>query len=187
MMTRWISGMVLVGVVATSAACSPGANNPPPPGQTQASSTPPPATATSTPQPTGSEQLGGGAVVLPDGRHPVFFSKVDTAGRKVTFDLIVFLTGDAAEKEAKKRGQEFLNDYFVVNDNPKLRTLPINNSAKILVVNMGAPDPTHLITFSLAELGDRVNEATSKGYGSGIFWITVRGDRITLIEEQFVP
>ena len=42
----------------------------------------------------------------------------------MTFDLAYFLTGDAANQAAAEHGDEtpVPNDYYIVNDNPSLRT-----------------------------------------------------------------
>jgi len=185
MMSRWIAGAVVVGVAVTSLACSspsaPGPATGPAPATTTTPAATPTPTPTSTPPPTGSE--GGGSAVLADGRHPVLPTKVDASKRRVTFDLIVFLTGDAAKKEWAKEhpGEDGPpNDYMVINNNPKLRTLPVAANALIRVSNPANPgDPNAMLAVSWA--------TWSHGLFRGIYWITVRSGRITRIEEQWVP
>jgi hypothetical protein len=132
-------------------------------------------------QPSGDQSLGE-APVLADGRHPVLLTKVDVAGRKVTFDLIVFLTGQAAKDEWVKQHPEEPegppNDYMTINNNPLLRTLPVSANVKIKAVKDGTAD---LVPIAFADLPGHINPP------GRIFWITVGKGQITLIEEQFVP
>jgi hypothetical protein len=60
---------------------------------------------------------------------------VDADRRKVTFDLIQYLTGDAATRAAAEDGEESPppNDYYIRNVNPRLRTLPVRADASITV------------------------------------------------------
>jgi hypothetical protein len=65
-------------------------------------------------------------VVLPDGRHPVRLTSVDSDQHRITFDLIQFYWGEDATREAAKDHQESPppNDYYIRNVNPRLRTSP---------------------------------------------------------------
>ena len=131
----------------------------------------------SPPSPTASEAT---TQVLPDGRSPVFITSIDATHRKLTFDLIIFLTGQAAKDEWKKEGNTGdgpPNDYLIVNNNPKLRTLPVSSSASITY-----NDPNNSFAPTSVSL------AGLKGpFKYRPFWITVTGGTITKIEEQFVP
>lgn len=53
------------------------------------------------------------------------------AALSVSFDRVQFLTGEAARSEADKRGDEIENDYYVVNDNSRLRTLVVADGATV--------------------------------------------------------
>ena len=63
---------------------------------------------------------------LEDGRHFGYIKSVDLGASPPTlvFDLAYLLTGEEANEEAAKRGYPTPvdNDYFIVNDNPRLRT-----------------------------------------------------------------
>ena len=122
--------------------------------------------------------------LLADGRHAARITTVDTEGRTVTVDVIQFLTGKAAIKAASAAGEESPppNDYFIVNDNPKLRTLPVR--ADFVTVNTlmaqetGSSTKSTVITFEdFAQLDTRY----------AVFWVTVRDGRVTNISEQFIP
>jgi hypothetical protein len=173
MLRRTVAAALLTVLAAVISGCSTpdGQNNPP-------GSTSPPAAG----QPTGNESLGE-APVLADGRHPVLPTKVDAAGRKVTFDLIVFLTGQAAKDEWLKQNPQDPsgppNDYMVVNNNPLLRTLPVSANVAVKAIKDGTAD---LVPIPFADL-----PAQADPPGSRIFWITVAKGQITQMEEQFVP
>jgi hypothetical protein len=122
----------------------------------------------------------GEAIVLEDGRHPVYLKTVDTSRREVTFDLLVFLTGDAAVAEWKKRhpGEtEEAIEYFIVNDNAKLRSVPLADDVVVKVLPAsGGPDTAEV---DVAEL--------TGPYVGRMFWLTVAGGKITMLEEQYLP
>jgi hypothetical protein len=60
----------------------------------------------------------------------------------MTFDLAYFLTGDAANQAAAEHGDEtpVPNDYYIVNDNPLLRTTPISPSVEIDAIDWSRVD-----------------------------------------------
>jgi hypothetical protein len=118
---------------------------------------------------------------LADGRHPVLLTTVDVPGRKVTFDLVEMYFGEAAVTEYRKdhpgatEGPD--NGYYVRNNNPKLRTLPVNAG---VVVKVAESLPTDVRVLPFADL---------PAYNNGhiLFWLTVSGGAVTLIEQQWVP
>jgi hypothetical protein len=173
MLRKFLGVALLTVLVATVAACSKSA------GQGDGAPTSPPAAQ---PTATGNESLGE-APVLADGRHPVLPTKVDVTGRKVTFDLIVFLTGQAAKDEWAKQHPEEPdgppNDYMTINNNPLLRTLPVSSGVTVKAVQDATAD---LVSIPFADLAAHIDPP-----GSRIFWITVEKGQITLMEEQFVP
>ena len=120
-------------------------------------------------------------VVLADGRHPVLLKSIDPGRGTVTFDLIQFFQGDQATIEAAKDHQESPppNDSYSRNVNPKLRTLPVRADATITANQLAGSNQN--IPVSLARL------ATLTRAGSGVFWITVRGDQVVRIGEQWSP
>jgi hypothetical protein len=143
-------------------------------------------TASATPSPT--------AVVLADGKHPVYLTKIDVSGRQLTFDLIQFLTGAAAKKAWVKDHPEYPdgpdNDYYIVNENPLLRTLPISATVKVKIVDLAAPMPTDLKTITFAALPKHLSDNEKPAEGRlwhAPFWIVVSHGVITSMEEQFLP
>jgi hypothetical protein len=143
----------------------------------------------------GSEEGAGAAPVLPDGRHPVYLTGLDVAGRKVTFDLIQFLTGEEAKKAWVAAHPDEPdgppNDYFIVNQNPKLRTMDFAEPVTVVIVDMSgggvgskeislAALPARLVETTPAEAGD-------KRLSYNPYWLTVAHNKVTRIEEQFLP
>ncbi len=133
--------------------------------------------------------------ILADGRSPVYLTTVDTAHRSITFDLIEFLTGDAAKQAWKKAnpgsdqdGPD--DDYYIVNDNPKLRTLPIASTVTVSVLQNdgGSPDPMSITLAAFpAYLAHAKPDTSDHQLSYNPFWLTVQNGQIVKIEEQFVP
>ena len=159
----------------------------PPHRPSQRSTSPFPASAAATtpsaPKATANEEATA-APVLPDGRSPVYIKSIDVTHRTLTFDLIVFLTGQAAKDEWVKEGKDKASgedappdDYMIINNNTKLRTLPVSTG---VAITYNDPDNSFApTTVSLAGL---------KGpFAYRPFWITVSGGVVTKIEEQFIP
>jgi hypothetical protein len=141
---------------------------------------------------------GTGSSVLEDGRHPVYLTGLDVTGHSVEFDLIRFLQNGEADAYAKAHPEEtgwspeygYPEDYLVVNENPRLRSLPVADDARVTVlqtadlqynahqiafadlpgyiamVNKSVPPPEHKLTFS-------------------VYWLTVQHGKVVDIEEQF--
>jgi hypothetical protein len=139
-------------------------------------------TTTGTPPATNS-----GQVVLADGRHPAFLKDVDLASRTIVIDVVQFFTGTEAAKAASQDGQESPppDDYYIRNANKRLRSLPVLPTARI-TVNVLAGDETGDATkdlpIDLAKLASYFPSDISP-----LFWVTVRGDQIAALQEQFLP
>jgi hypothetical protein len=131
--------------------------------------------------------------VLEAGRHAVFLTGLDVANRTVEFDLIQFLTGDEAlaafQRDHGGDLEGWANDYYIVNDNPRLRTLPVADDVELTVVRTSeSVYDTHSIPFE--ELPAYVAAGpiqSDQRLGQHPFWLTVRGDTVVAIDEQFLP
>jgi len=130
------------------------------------------------------------AIVLEDGRHYVRATRVlgTVAAPQLEFDLAYFLTDAEAQQAAADRGQEAPNGYFIVNDNPLLRVLPIDPAATVRYI------PTdrccELQDGTLEAWFGAMNETAPANYTPREFawwWIDVTGNRIVSIEEQYLP
>ena len=135
------------------------------------------------------------APVLADGRSAVYLTGLDTAAKTTTFDLIEFLTGNAAKAEWKKEHPEQPdgpdNDYLIVNNNKKLRTLPVDPKAKCVVLATLGGTATKTITFAaLPAFLKKRNKGftvTPPQISMLPFWLTVKSGKVTHFEEQFLP
>ncbi len=123
-----------------------------------------------------------------------FIKDVTIKGGKTTIsaDFAQFLTGKAAADSATAHGDESPppNDYYIANDNKKLRTLPVKSGIKVSLTALddGTSDPE----------GYKVSLSKWAGYyaaptpdtGSitgGPYWITITNSVVTAIEEQYTP
>ena len=150
--------------------------------QPSASSEP---SASETPEPSASQ-----SPVLVDGHHFVY---VTTAIRRadgstrVRFDLAYFYTGAKAEAEAAERGDQITNGYYIVNDNPRLRTLPVADDVEVEYI----PESKccKLRAGNIDAWIEAVLATNPTDYaGTNVpWWFTVEGGQITKIEQQYLP
>jgi hypothetical protein len=133
---------------------------------------------------------------LADGRHFGFIEAVDAPGASITFDLAYFYTGDEANEVAAERGDEtpVPNDYYVVNDNPRLRDLALGPDVTISVFDWNRCCDEHVVvdvaTFAdvMAQPDGFVERDGRLYYGVlSPYWVTVGGGVVTEIEEQYLP
>jgi hypothetical protein len=136
-----------------------------------------------TPEPTGPASLE-------DGRHFVY---VEGARRReggpatVRFDLAYFYRGDRAVQEAAERGDEVVNDSYIVNENPKLRTLPLAEDVTVRYIPVD--DCCDLRPGNVDAWLESVMETNPTDYGGKDvpWWFTVRGGQVTKIQQQYLP
>lgn len=167
-------------------------------GSPSASPTPVPTAESPTPSPANSPieppaPSSAPSPELEDGRHFGYIQSVDitTVPYTMVFDLAYFLTGQEAIDAAKEHGDEYPppNDYYVVNDNPKLRTLPFGPEITITIVNWeNCCDsiPGVLEPFVEAFQKKKPPLGNYRGTFSG-YWLTVKGGEVVAIEEQYLP
>jgi hypothetical protein len=131
--------------------------------------------------------------VLEDGRHPVALTDVDVAGATVEFDVVQFLRdADADRAWAERYPTEppgAPNDYIIINDNPRLRTLPVVSGVPVTVAYldpMGGSDSSPIAFADLAGYLSRYDSG-APDYAGNTFWLTVRDGTVVDIHEQWVP
>jgi hypothetical protein len=135
------------------------------------------------------------SAALPDGRNPAYLTGLDTSKNTVTFDLIVFLTGDAAKAEWKKEHPENPdgpdNDYMIINKNKMLRTLPVAPGTQCVVLaTLGGTDTKTIGFAALPSFLKKQNEGMTPATPDIAmlpFWLTVDHGTVTKFEEQFLP
>jgi hypothetical protein len=134
------------------------------------------------------------ATDLEDGRHFGYVRALHPDG-EMRFDLADFLTGDEATHAAEEHGDEAPppNDYYIVNDNPRLRTLALAPDADIEVFdwNRCCDDTVSIdvadLRRAIASGPDGVEVDGALVHGNGPWWLTLEGGVVTKIEEQFLP
>ena len=128
--------------------------------------------------------------VIADGRHFVYVTEAappEGGPSTVTFDLAYFYRGERAEAEAAERGDEVVNDYYIVNDNPRLRTLPLADS--VVVRYIPVDRCCDLQDGNIDAWLESVLETNPTDYPGkdAAWWFRVEGGQITRIEQQFLP
>jgi hypothetical protein len=147
--------------------------------------------------PTGPTETGTSsptATDLEDGRYFGYVKDLDPAGT-LRFDLAYFYSGDEANRIAAERGDEtpVPNDYYIVNDNPRLRRLALAPDAEISVFdwNHCCDERVQVDMATFAQVLDSgVDGIENDGAllrGGSQYWITLRDGVVTKIEEQFLP
>lgn len=111
----------------------------------------------------------------------------EVAGRYTwVLDHAQLLTGAEAVAAATAHGDESPppNDYYIVNDNPKLRTYPVEADAKV-VVAFGSPNDT--MTMVLGQYYDVwLNDTDGNGKNTP-FWVTIENGKVTGASEFWSP
>lgn len=149
-------------------------------------SVPPDSTMPASPEPPGDE-----SPVLEDGHHFVYVRRAshpDTGPVTVRFDLAYFYVGEQAEQKAAERGDEVVNDSYIVNDDPRLRTLPLADDVEVQYVLDS--QCCELQPWDIDSWLDAVGLSTNPSDYPGKnvpWWFTVEGGQITRIEQQYLP
>ena len=145
--------------------------------------------------------------VLPDGDRQFAFvtgvEQADDGTWTVTADYAQWLTGDDAIEAAEQAGDLDDNgdlpsgDYYILNENPRLRELVLDPAAPIaLNACFISGDCVVLVDATIADwvalLNGEVPESLGEGfqwYGNGLlpYWLIFDGETIVGIEEQYLP
>jgi hypothetical protein len=186
MSTHRIALAAAVALAVAATACTDdgptGASGTQTPAQTTSSGPSPDPTETST-----ESEPPAPPPVIEEGRHFVFVKR--TRGAMLTFDLAEFYSGDEANQIAEERGDEVPvpNDVYIVNDNPKLRTVSVADDAAVDVYDWSrCCDEYTRVSFE--DFASYVADPTDDFHGSSSpYWIRMRAGEIVKIEEQFLP
>ena len=131
---------------------------------------------------------------LADGRHPVYLHEVDVTARTLRVDLVQFLTGDEAsqafltDNPGETEGPP--NDYYIVNDNPRLRTALVADDVIVELVRLEEDGNAELDPGTFEELPDYLSAyvpAEGPALSYNPFWVTVEAGQVTAIQEQYLP
>lgn len=124
--------------------------------------------------------------VLEDGRHFVFARSARDDPASLRFDLAEFLTDQEAQEAAEERGDEAVAGYYIVNDNPRLRTLPVADGVRVRYIPISAC--CDLVEGTWGQYFEAVNGTAQTDLdASAPWWVTVRGGQIVRIEQQYLP
>ena len=144
-----------------------------------------------TPEPTETpEPSGAPTPSLEDGRHFVYVksaSRLENGKTRVRFDLAYFYQGERAEREAAERGDEVVSGYYIVNDNPRLRTL--HSADDVEVEYIPSSQCCELQAGDIDAWVEAVLETNPTDYAgtNAPWWFTVEGGQITRIVQQYLP
>ena len=110
---------------------------------------------------------------------------------RITVDYAQMFTGQKAVDAAAKAGEESPppNDYFIVNDNPMLRTFDVDSDVRVKLWTGAAADEQQGYFVTLDEWRQMfVGTTPDMGMVRDIpYWITLDGETVTASEEQFLP
>jgi hypothetical protein len=158
---------------------------------TPAPPTPKPAIVGSVPTPLGKPDLTSDDVSH-QATNITKMGVADGGASTVTLDYVQFLTGAAADKAAKAHGTTVENDYYIVNDNKKLRVFPVASDVSIVLHPGNGPQFSR--DFTLAEFKKLVStgEATYGGQLFGYddvttFYVDVKFGKVVRIENLWTP
>lgn len=188
MKTRIRIALLASALALSAAACNEGADSAAPTGPTPAGTSSPTTSPEAEPTSSGSPKAQP-SPELEDGRHFGYIEAIDPTVPEIVFDLAYFLTGDEANEAAAERGDEVPvpNDYFIINDNPKLRTLSLADDVEILVLE-GFSVETIEGDFEDFVAGFETDDFAGDYHGSASqYWLTVKHGLVTRIEEQYLP
>jgi hypothetical protein len=130
--------------------------------------------------PSGSGCTPDDTVSLPEGEWYGVVVSATPSGFE--FDLACWFTGEAAVAAAAEDGAEPPpNAYYVRNDNPQIRSLPVSSETEVVWYPTGDPASEVAVPFT-----DWVDGATSRGLFFGV-WLDVIDGEVLAIREQWVP
>jgi hypothetical protein len=140
-------------------------------------------------------ETGSPRAELEDGEHFGFVEEIDPASGTLVFDLAYFLTGEAANEAATEHGDEVPvpNDYYIVNDNDRLRTLTLADDIELSLLDWNRCCEEFfegdLETFARAIDDGMVESDDGFVYQGSLsqYWLTVEDGEIVRIEEQYLP
>lgn len=123
---------------------------------------------------------------LADGKHYARITALDTKKLVLTVDVVQFLTGEEAEKAAQEDGEEAF-DYYVRNQNPRLRDLTFAAGMRIVTNTITAEESgssSKDVTITLAKLASYVKNGRAK---QAVFWFDLEGGVVVRLQEQYLP
>lgn len=191
---RALAASLTLTLALIAAACNDGATVSDPTGTsspTAPETTSPTQEPSETPEPSETESQTP-VPELEDGRHFGSIVSIDVPTQTMRFDLAYFLTGDEANQAAAEHGDEVPvpNDYYIVNDNPRLRTLAIAPNVDVWVIDWSnCCELVHGEAQPFMDAFATRNPAWDALYqgSEAPYWVTVAGGVVVKIEVQYLP
>lgn len=136
----------------------------------------------------GSDQAHGSGCVVPGGSMTltdgIWFGFVEgISPGMITFDLACFWTGAAAEAKALEDGEESF-DFYIRNNNPTNRQVPISGSARVWYLD--ATGDITLMEIAPNQWPHPSSYLMCPGDYCSV-WLYVNGGQATGIVEQYLP
>lgn len=113
-----------------------------------------------------------------------FGAVIDFTTSSIEFDLACFYIGDAAWDKAAEHGEEAPNDFWIENENEKLRELDVTPGATVWTI---PPDITPLQPLFFADWSPAISDYTPCPGEFCTVWIVVDDGTVTEIVEQYLP
>jgi hypothetical protein len=192
---RALAASLTLTLALIAAACNDGATVSDPTGAssppTAPETTSPTQEPSETPEPSETESQTP-VSELEDGRHFGSIVSIDVPTQTMLFDLAYFLTGDEANQAAAEHGDEVPvpNDYYIVNDNPRLRTLAIAPNVDVWVIDWSnCCELVHGEAQPFMDAFATKNPAWDALYqgSEAPYWVTVADGVVVKIEVQYLP
>jgi hypothetical protein len=180
---------VVPGLVLALTACGSGgtpAAAPTTPATTSPAASSPTPLVTGLPTPAPRPSATALPTDLADGKTYARLTTFDRTKHTVTVDVVQFLTGKAAEDAAEEDGEEAF-DYYVRNQNPRLRTLTYRSGLPIVVNTLTAAktgSSTKDTTITEAELAAYFTKGEAQ---QRLYFFTLTGGAVTALHEQYLP
>ena len=132
--------------------------------------------------------------LLDDGRHAAYLHGIDVADRTITIDVIQFLSGqeaiDAYHAEFPDDPSGPPNDYWIVNADQRLQTMPVSPVVSVRLVRLAEDGDVDLDPGTWEALPDYLSEHEPPGDGRlswSPFWLDVTDGIVIGIIEQYTP
>ncbi len=132
----------------------------------------------------------------------VFAYVAEFDGSTVTADYADFLTGDEATAAARDDGaigadETLPNDFYIRNDNPTLRELPVSEGTPVVLQACFVDGPcVRQTAVTLEQWASLLADQSAGGlpggwqwYGGGAlpYWLTLRDGAVVQVSEQYLP
>lgn len=136
-------------------------------------------------------------------RHLAYLTDIDLANGSIVADYIQWFTGDAAVAAAREDGEigadeDLPNDFYIRNENPRLRTLRVADDPVIVlkacypneghcVVSDSVDTPTFDALVADPESGVEITGWHWVGLNELPYWLTIQDGTVVQIVEQYIP